>query len=124
MTLNPWTKAIGPGGEGVYFSLGFRTMCGRDSLPPFHLEFWHTHGDDGFELAVLFGKGALTRNPVASQKPSSPDLLLQWVSKSNDTSRVSPLYQYYHQMRLYLQRLIAQPNKGQLHLIIYQSVYN
>lgn len=76
MTLNPWTEAIGPGGEGVYFSLGFRTMCGRDSLPPFHLEFWHTHGDDGFELAVLFGKGALTRNPVASQKPSSPDLLL------------------------------------------------
>lgn len=75
-TPHPWIEAIGPGGEGVYLSLGFRTMCGTDSLPPFQLEFWHTHGDDGFELAVLFGKGALPQNPVASPKPSSPDLLL------------------------------------------------
>lgn len=51
-------------------------MCGTDSLPTFHLELWHTHGDDGLELALLFRKGALTQYPVVSQKPSSPDLLL------------------------------------------------
>ncbi|KAI8714887.1 HET domain-containing protein [Fusarium sp. LHS14.1] len=79
MTLRSWKEHIATGSEGVYFSLGFRTMCGTDSLPPFHLEFWYTLGDDGGdgdELVVLLGKGALTQNPVASQKPSSPDLLL------------------------------------------------
>ncbi|RSL43490.1 hypothetical protein CEP51_016355 [Fusarium floridanum] len=74
-TLDPWMGVTGPGGD-AYFSFGFRTLCGTDSLPPFHLQFWHCFGDDGMELVVLFRKGALAQNLVASQILSSPDLLL------------------------------------------------
>ncbi|UPK94019.1 hypothetical protein LCI18_004954 [Fusarium solani-melongenae] len=75
-TTRPWIEAIGPGGEGVYFLLGFSPTCDTDSLPTFHLEFWNTYGDDGLELLVLFRKDAQSQNPIASPKPSSPNLLL------------------------------------------------
>ncbi|RTE80196.1 hypothetical protein BHE90_005285 [Fusarium euwallaceae] len=74
-TLDPWIGVTGPGGD-QHFSFGFRTLCGTDSMPPFHLQFWHCLGDDGMELVVLFEIGTLSQNPVPSQKPSSPDLLL------------------------------------------------
>ncbi|RSL43821.1 hypothetical protein CEP53_011523 [Fusarium sp. AF-6] len=74
-TLDPWIGVTGPGGD-QHFSFAFRTLCGTDSMPPFHLEFWHCLGDNGMKLVVLFEIGALSQNPVPSQKPSSPDLLL------------------------------------------------
>ncbi|EEU44562.1 uncharacterized protein NECHADRAFT_101749 [Fusarium vanettenii 77-13-4] len=71
-----WKGIFWPSREYLYFSLEFRTRCGTDSLPPFHLEFWHALGSDHSELSVLFGKGALTQNHVPSPRPSSLDLLL------------------------------------------------